>query len=418
MLMRMYETVKQNETVTIGQNQNHTVQKNRSLKVNKNHTETVKIAKSVTVGTVYTTQVGVAMNTLVGMMQAEEVGLVKKTMVGKNYGITAGEQFQIKVGDSSLILNADGSIVLKGKSIRIEAEKDNTIIGNDVHINPEPKKVDDNDIKSEIAKTQTAIDMIELSANSYINEPDGKKPGKNKANPYSDRMPKGYSRLTDDEINKLGINPLLLHDKKDKSGFYATMYKNDKNGYVVAFRGSESILTHLNDWYNNGKQGIGLNSAQYNNAYKLAQALEHNPRFNDNNMTLTGHSLGGGLASLAGSVTGFPTYTFNASGVHQNTLNRYGVSPEQTGHIQAYYSNKDPLNKVQDNRNPIFTLVGTTQPTLAGLASVTGALPQALGQRIQVDSGGTVFSNHSTDPMEKALEEQVSQLKDRLNHKP
>lgn len=137
--------VQKNDTLTVKQNQKHTINKNKSLTVNKNSTETVKIAKSVTVGTVYATQVGTVMNTAVGMMQAEEIGMIKKTMVGKSYGIAVGEQFQIKVGDSSLILNSDGSIVLQGKSILIQAEKDNTLIGNDVHINPEGVWAKDDD---------------------------------------------------------------------------------------------------------------------------------------------------------------------------------------------------------------------------------------------------------------------------------
>lgn len=46
------------------------------------------------------------------------------------------------------------------------------------------------------------------------------------------------------------------------------------------------------------------------------------------------HSLGGGLASAASVVSGFPAYTFNAAGLHEHTLYEW----------DGIHLKKDPLN--------------------------------------------------------------------------
>ena len=76
------------------------------------------------------------MNTAVGIMQTEQIGRIKKSFVGKSYSITAGDEFKITVGKSSLVMNADGSIIITGSSIITQAEKENKVIGKDVLINP------------------------------------------------------------------------------------------------------------------------------------------------------------------------------------------------------------------------------------------------------------------------------------------
>ncbi len=69
-------------------------------------------------------------------MQTEQIGRIKKSFVGKSYSITAGDEFKITVGKSSLVMNADGSIIITGTSIITQAEGENKVIGKDVLINP------------------------------------------------------------------------------------------------------------------------------------------------------------------------------------------------------------------------------------------------------------------------------------------
>lgn len=65
----------------------------------------------------------------------------------------------------------------------------------------------------------------------------------------------------------------------------------------------------------------------------------------------TGHSLGGGLASSSGTVAGHRFTTFNAAGVHENTVTRFtnGDLSNDDAHPlgRRYYTRKDPLTYVQ-----------------------------------------------------------------------
>jgi hypothetical protein len=64
--------------------------------------------------------------------------------------------------------------------------------------------------------------------------------------------------------------------------------------------------------------------------------------------SITGHSLGGALASLGGLVTGMNTYTFNSSGLSPSTMSRNSVSASMGTGIQAYYVAGEILSTVQD----------------------------------------------------------------------
>ena len=233
--------------------------------------------------------------------------------------------------------------------------------------------------------------MIDLSDDVYKNDSQGIS---------------GYPRLSKADIEKLQLNPALFNTKDDESGFYASIYKNEKNGgYAVAMRGTE--VSERNDIIADAAQGIGLSNAQYDKAHKLSEALIDSPNINKKNMTITGHSLGGGLAATAGYITGYPTYTFNAAGVHKNTLNKYGITNAQTKHIQAYNTKNDPLNKAQDNRGKVMSGAGLLSP-VGGIAGyTTGALPQALGTRTAVPTDDNLKTGHNTSGMKKALQKRL-----------
>ena len=116
-------------------------------------------------------------------------------------------------------------------------------------------------------------------------------------------------------------------------------------------RGTE--VSAMNDVIADINQGIGLFNAQYDKAYELSRELSRSSMINKDNMTIMGHSLGEGLAATVGSITGYPTYTFNAASVHKNTLKRYEITDAQTKHIQAYNTKNDPLNYLQDNGSQV-----------------------------------------------------------------
>ncbi|MDC9589710.1 phospholipase [Xenorhabdus sp. XENO-10] len=164
-----------------------------------------------------------------------------------------------------------------------------------------------------------------------------------------------YVRLSDDDLSKVGIDPETLNDYS--TGFQAGVYQN--NGlYIVSFTGSNE----LKDFMVSIRQGFGYDEKQYNQALELAhKAL----KIFGENVIFTGHSLGGGLATVAALATGKPAVIYNAAGVSDETLKRMGVSPEvarelaDNGLIRHYAVQHDWLNILQ-KKLPVPQPMGNT----------------------------------------------------------
>jgi len=166
----------------------------------------------------------------------------------------------------------------------------------------------------------------------------------------------GYEKLDAKEMKKLGVNTTELNDTK--TGFKADIYK-DKNGdYVLVYRGTYSDPNHpendlIHDWSkewtdDNMRQGLGMGSEQYEKSIDIAKRVNRN-KPKDKQLTIAGHSLGGGLATAAGAATGSKTYAFCPAGVHPNTYKMYGVKNPDTSKVHTYYSNQDFLNMASNN---------------------------------------------------------------------
>ena len=69
-------------------------------------------------------------------------------------------------------------------------------------------------------------------------------------------------------------------------------------------------------------------------------------RVGSSGLVFTGHSLGGGLASASSLKTGRRGYTFNASGLHRNTIGSHINTARANNLITAYYAASDPLSVV------------------------------------------------------------------------
>jgi hypothetical protein len=160
--------------------------------------------------------------------------------------------------------------------------------------------------------------------------------------------PEGWHMLRGEELTEKGVSPEMLADPS--SGFKAALYKSSFERppkLVIAFAGTEDKKDGIADL----RQGVGLREKQYNEAMDLAKAVakEVDPL----DIETTGHSLGGGLASAATVVAGTKGYTFNAAGLHSNTVKRlpYEISRaamlKQGALLDAYRSTADPLNNAQ-----------------------------------------------------------------------
>ncbi|WP_426702933.1 hypothetical protein ACPPVV_08035 [Rhodanobacter sp. Col0626] len=220
----------------------------------------------------------------------------------------------------------------------------------------------------------------------------------------------GWSRLTDDQLQQAGIDPASLEDPS--TGFRAAIYQ-DKNGdHVLAFAGSNDAK----DWLNNAEQGLGLPAAEYNQA--VALATEAKAAFG-NSLAITGHSLGGGLASIASLATDSAAVTFNASGLNDETIKRSIPDGDTTalkqqaddGLIRRYAIGGEILTGLQES-TPIPDAVGhkitltdpdpLTKPNIHWYDWADGK-GEVLEAKYLVDKAKHAVDLHYIDPVITAL---------------
>jgi hypothetical protein len=130
----------------------------------------------------------------------------------------------------------------------------------------------------------------------------------------------------------------------DVPGFKAMVYQDyitGKDQYVLAFGGTDDNIWQLeyDDWRNNIKQGLGWSAPQYTAAMALGDAVGR--AVGQTQLIVTGHSLGGGLASAAALVAAVHADTFNAAGLHEYTLyerdqNDAPLSSPAGGYVERY----------------------------------------------------------------------------------
>ncbi|CAI0889185.1 DUF2974 domain-containing protein [Serratia fonticola] len=183
----------------------------------------------------------------------------------------------------------------------------------------------------------------------------------------------GFSRMSDNDLLSVGIDPASLLDTA--SGLQAGIYSN-KQHYVLAFAGTND----MRDWLSNVRQATGYDDVQYNHAVAIAKNAK--AAFGDG-LVITGHSLGGGLAATAALATGSLAVTFNAAGVSDHTLNRFGINPAaakqdaESGGIRRYSEQYDMLTGTQES---------------------TSLLPDAIGHKITIANNETLSGTDAWRP--------------------
>uniref|UniRef100_UPI0026ED2179 phospholipase n=1 Tax=Lonsdalea britannica TaxID=1082704 RepID=UPI0026ED2179 len=210
----------------------------------------------------------------------------------------------------------------------------------------------------------------------------------------------------------------------EESGFGAVPFKSEINGEtMLTYRGTDNAVTGFKDWMTNIRQGIGLKATPY---VKAMNAARYFIKMNSGaNLTLVGHSLGGGEASAGVSATGLHGYTFNAAGLHPNTVGG-GVSIEETAAlIKTQAVDGEVLTMVQTNcKAAVPVMLGGVVSLLGGLvggatagavvgatfgmmALYNGALPKALGEMSPLPSlGGSPIARHGMDQVIAGIETQ------------
>ncbi|MEO9383762.1 lipase family protein [Chromobacterium phragmitis] len=196
----------------------------------------------------------------------------------------------------------------------------------------------------------------------------------------------GIRRVRDEEMQAAGFNPKRLDDRVD-SGMSAALYRDEKTGnYTLAFRGTEPNWKDIRTDVGNA---AGLKMAQYEKAASLATTLERNENFNDN-LKFTGHSLGGGLASMAAAVTKLHAITFNPAGVDSLVVKKMGGSLQDIDQrVDGYYLNGEILHRVQssvlvDAAANVAFLPFTRH--VSGPGGVLDRVPSASGRQIALNA--------------------------------
>lgn len=122
-------------------------------------------------------------------------------------------------------------------------------------------------------------------------------------------------------------------------GYLSGVYTREENGReytVIAYAGTDE---HHKDWFTNIPQMLGYTPQQYKDALVIASYYK-----DKDNVTLVGHSLGGGLASLAALVYDINAITFNAAGLSKGVMEDHGILNKYQGRITANIIHGEILN--------------------------------------------------------------------------
>lgn len=223
-----------------------------------------------------------------------------------------------------------------------------------------------------------------------------------------------------DLIDLKSVKGLAEEDFFDnKTGFGSALFKSSINGEtMLTYRGTNNAVTGVKDWATNGSQGIGLETAQYNQAMFLAKQVKD--VMSKSSPIIVGHSLGGGLASAAVSATKLPGYTFNAAGLHANTVAKGADMATTNSLIKTQAVDGEILTMVQTyGKAAIPGLlsgagalvgggVGAAIGGVVGVAALlSGGLPKAAGEMMPLPaSGGSPLARHGMDQVIAGIEKE------------
>jgi hypothetical protein len=183
-------------------------------------------------------------------------------------------------------------------------------------------------------------------------------------------LPDGVSVASKDDPVRQKVSGLQFNDDTGNggSGFKSELYyDSNSENYIYAFAGTNEIS---GDVLTNFAQGIGEFSTQYHLALNNTKFIRAAVESVGSKLSLTGHSLGGGLASMAAALTGLSANTYNAAGVHIKTLAKYSG-----GMANAY--------KLAQNANVnAYHVLGELVTSLQTTNSFSPAFPSAIGRPI------------------------------------
>jgi hypothetical protein len=204
-----------------------------------------------------------------------------------------------------------------------------------------------------------------------------------------------------------------------KCGLYRDYLSTTGTDYVLAFAGTEK---EFGDIASDVLQGLGLEGSaflnfvgfesQYPKAMEVAASIARTLLKRGISLRFTGHSLGGGLASAAVIATNgsrIPANTFNAAGLHRNTItyrDRFGfldrerpLHPNGFAAFQRELTGAGVINAFNMQFDPL-TLFQRYSPNI----KLIGQVPVALGRPITLKAPESVVVSQGVVRLRAAID--------------
>jgi hypothetical protein len=155
-------------------------------------------------------------------------------------------------------------------------------------------------------------------------------------------------------LDKTMADQLGLKLTDPNSGFNSALYSRvvfnsqtnrTETQYCYVLAGTDPLSG--TDWIEDGNQALGKSAPQYTQALENAKKIQKNGILSGHDFTVTGHSLGGGLASAISLKLNVHGITFNAAGLHNETKNDWGIHHDKRANIDAYVVESEIVHSVQ-----------------------------------------------------------------------
>lgn len=155
----------------------------------------------------------------------------------------------------------------------------------------------------------------------------------------------------------------LVDSVSNSSGMQAAVYLNNSTQEMaLAYRGTETCsglscfgsagLEAGKDTLTDSLLTQGKDSGQFDDAYNYARDMLN--KYPGKIKTITGHSLGGGLAQAVGAAATVETFVFNSSPVANNYFDQHGVKakdPNYANFIHVLADVHDPVSNTDEKGN-------------------------------------------------------------------